>query len=199
MGPPGRRAAEFPTAWSPDGKTIGYTVIYLTSQSATRPRLTTDIWLQTLDGKRTSHPWLETPFREYAAAFSPDGKWIAYMSDESGSQEVYVRRFPGASGRWQVSTHGGAQPWWRRDGKELFYLAPDGKLMASSVKTGRLTFETGTPEALFNTGITTSFVDRRNQYVVTRDGQRFLVNVSAEDENSAPITVVLNWNAPSKP
>ena len=90
----------------------------------------------------------------------------------------------------------GVPVWWIHSS---WYAPWDGKLMASSVKTGRLTFETGTPVALFNTGITTSFVDRRNQYVVTRDGQRFLVNVSAEDENSAPITVVLNWNAPSKP
>jgi hypothetical protein len=93
--------------------------------------------------------------------------------------------------KWQVSTSGGAQPRWRRDSKESFYLAPDGRLMAADVRATDTTLETGTPRALFNTGITASFVNRRNQYVVTR--QRFLVNISAEDENSAPITVVLNW------
>jgi hypothetical protein len=90
-----------------------------------------------------------------------------------------------------VSTRGGAQPRWRRDGKELFYLAPDGKLMAVDVTASAAVFATGRPRELFTTGITT--FNRRNQYVVTRDGQRFLVNVSAEDRNSAPITVVLNW------
>jgi len=109
---------------------------------------------------------------------------------------VYVRRFPGAGGKWPVSTNGGAQPPWRRDGKELFYLAPDGKLMAADVKAAGTAFETGAPHELFNTGITASFVTRRNQYVVARDGQRFLVNISAEDENPAPITVLLNWQTP---
>jgi hypothetical protein len=96
---------------------------------------------------------------------------------------------------WQVSTHGGAQPQWRRDGKELFYLAPDGKLMVASVTSAGSHFETGTPSPLLDTGITGAFIDRRNQYVATRDGQRFLVNVSAEDTNPTPITVVLNWAA----
>ena len=119
---------------------------------------------------------------------------MAYTSDESGTPEVYVRRYPEADARWQVSIRGGAQPRWRHDGKELFYLAPDGRLMAADVTVVGTHLKTGPPHALFNTGITASFVDRRNQYVATRDGQRFLVNISAEDENSAPITVVLNWN-----
>jgi Tol biopolymer transport system component len=121
-------------------------------------------------------------------------KWIAYTSDESGTPEVYVSRFPELGAKWQVSTRGGAQARWRRDGKELFYLAPDGKLMAVDVKASPASIATGVPRALFGTGITGSFVDRFNQYVVTRDGQRFLVNISAEDENSAPITVLMNWN-----
>ena len=94
-----------------------------------------------------------------------------------------------------MSTRGGAQGQWRGDGKELFYLAPDGNLMAVAVAASAGSIETGIPRALFATGITGSFVDRRNQYVVTRDGQRFLVNISEEDLNSAPITVVLNWDA----
>ena len=86
------------------------------------------------------------------------------------------------------------QPEWRHDRSELFYLALDGTLMAAAIKRDD-PFGTGPPHALFDTGIRASFVNRRNQYVVTRDGQRFLVNVSAEDENSAPITVVLNWQS----
>ena len=104
-------------------------------------------------------------------------------------------KFPDGGGKWQVSTRGGAQPRWRRDGKELFYLALDGKLMAVTVGASATLIETGAPRELFDTGITGAFLDRRNHYVVTRDGQRFLVNISAEDENSAPITVVLNWRA----
>jgi hypothetical protein len=106
-----------------------------------------------------------------------------------------VRDARGSGAKRQVSTRGGAQARWRGDGKELFYLAPDGTLMAVDVATPGSTIETGIPRALFATGITGSFVDRFNQYVVTRDGQRFLVNISEEDIRSAPITVVLNWDA----
>ena len=104
-----------------------------------------------------------------------------------------MRRFPSGEGKWQVSTQGGVQPEWRRDGRELFYLAPDGNMVAATITHADIGFETKPPHALFDTGIRASFVDRRNQYVVSRDGQRFLVNVSIEDANSAPITVVLNW------
>ena len=100
-----------------------------------------------------------------------------------------------AGARRQVSVHGGAQARWRRDGKELFYLALDGRLMAVSVNATPAAIETGPPRPLFDTGIRGGFLDRRNQYLVTKDGQRFLVNRSAEDENSAPLTVVMNWEA----
>jgi Tol biopolymer transport system component len=140
-------------------------------------------------------PLVVSSAQELQGQFSPDTRWVAYTSDESGTPEVYVRKFPDAAGKWQVSTRGGTQPRWRRDGKELFYLALDGRLMAVTVATSNNAIETGAPRELFNTGITGSFLDRRNQYVVTRDGQRFLVNISAEDENSAPITVVLNWGS----
>ena len=118
--------------------------------------------------------------------FSPDVRWIAYTSNESGSPEVYVRAFPDAGARWQVSVRGGAQPRWRRDGKELFYLALDGRLMAVSVNATPTTIETGPPRPLFDTGIRGGFLDRRNQYLVTKDGQRFLVNLSAEDRTPRP-------------
>jgi eukaryotic-like serine/threonine-protein kinase len=142
-----------------------------------------------------AQPFLDTAADERQGQFSPDTRWIAYSSDESGVHDVHVRRFPGGDGKYQVSTQGGVQPQWRRDGKELFYLAPDGNLMAATVRIDSGTFTTAAPRALFSTGITASFVDRRNQYLATRDGQRFLVNISAEDENSAPITVVMNWEA----
>ncbi len=180
------KAGLFPTDWSLDGRLLLYQTMRLGQF---------DLRILPASRGQESEPFLETPANERHGQFSPDVRWVAYTSDESGSQEVYVRRFPGGDGKSRVSTQGGAQPRWRRDQKELFYLGLDGRLMAVEVKIGTSTFETGTPRALFNTGITASFVDRRNQYLVTRDGLRFLVNVSVEDENSAPITVVLNWKA----
>ena len=136
---------------------------------------------------------LDSAASEQQAQFSPDYKWVAFTSNESGAHEVYVRRLAAGGARRQVSTRGGGQARWRGDGRELFYLAPDGRLMAADVVATADAIETGSPHALFTTGITGSFVERFNQYVVTRDGQRFLINLSAEDQNSAPLTVVINW------
>ena len=172
--------------WSADGRFLLYEVSRAGNQ---------DLWLSPFDGDRTPYPFLSSPARETQGQFSSSGTWIAYTSDESGSPEVYVRRFPDTGTKWRISTHGGAQGRWRHDGKELFYLALDGRLMAVDIKATSSSFEAGVPHALFVTGITGSFVDRFNQYVVTRDGQRFLVNRSDEDENSAPITVVMHWDA----
>ena len=166
--------------WSSDGRLL----LYWTSG---------DVWTLPVAPRGQPQPFLQTKANELQAVFSPDMRWIAYTSDESGGPEVYVRRFPDAEGSWRVSTKGGAQPFWRRDGRELFYLAPDGRLMVADVKTTAPSLETGSPRALFDTGVRGLFLDRRNHYVVTRDGQRFLVNVTAEDDNLAPITVVMNW------
>jgi eukaryotic-like serine/threonine-protein kinase len=174
------------TDWSLDGRLL----LYQTSRGGNYDLLTVSP-----SPNQDPQPVLQTPAREIHGQFSPDSRWIAYTSDESGTPEVYIRRFPIAGGKSQISTRGGAQPRWRRDGKELFYLALDGTLMAVSVAVRAEGIETSAPRELFKTGITGSFLERRNHYVVTRDGQRFLVNVSAEDENSAPITVVMNWEA----
>ena len=175
-----------PTDWSLDGRFVMYQAIR---------RGQHDILIAPMSPKQDPQPLVDTSAQEIHGQFSPDVRWIAYTSDESGSPEVYVRRFPVAGGKWQISTRGGGQPRWRRDGKELFYLAPDGKLMAVAVTAGAGGLETSSPRELFNTGIVASIFQRRNQYVVTRDGQRFLVNISAEDESTAPITVVMNWAA----
>jgi Tol biopolymer transport system component len=145
---------------------------------------------------------LELPFQisgatRARAAFSPDNRWIAYTSDESGVDEVYLRPFPNGGGTWQISLRGGSEPHWRGDGKELFYLGADGHLMAVSIKLQSTTAEVGSPVSLFATnaaGVTLGIVGR-NQYLVTRDGQRFLVNQPSQPGFSAPITVVLNWTA----
>jgi Tol biopolymer transport system component len=179
------KASLVPTDWSLDGRFLMY---------QTMGRGQHDLMVLPLSPKQDPQPFLDTTAQEIQGQFSPDVHWVAYTSDESGSPEVYVRRFPVAGGKWQISTHGGGQPRWRRDGRELFYLAPDGRLMSVAVKADPNGIETSQPRELFNTGITASFLDRRNQYVVTRDGERFLVNISAEDESSAPITVVMNWD-----
>src|SRR5262249_7541181 len=127
--------------------------------------------------------------------FSPDGKWVAYFSAESGSVELYVASFPGPGGKRQVSTSGALTPAkWRNDGKEIFYLAPDDKLMAAEVNGQGAILEVGAVRALF--GI------RRGGpgyvYDVTPDGQRFVINTAVEQKESAPITLVVNWTADLK-
>ncbi len=168
------------TDWSSDGRFLLYEI---------RRGGQIDLGVLPMSPATKGQPFLATAATESQGQFSPDIRWVAYASDESGSHEVYVRRFPEADGKWQVSTRGGTRPRWRRDGKELFYLTREGKLMAVDVTASRAAFATGTPRELFHAGIT------QNQYVVTADGQRFLVNMRAEDTSSEPITVVLNWQS----
>jgi serine/threonine protein kinase/Tol biopolymer transport system component len=184
------RVGFIPMDWSSDGRQLLYS-----AGAGSQRRL----WILPMQPRQEPHIWRSAAVsdaREDQGQFSTDGEWIAYTSNESGGYEVYISPVSGAGRRRQVSTNGGAQPRWRRDGQELFYLAPDGNLMAATVTARVDGIETGQPHALFNTGITASFVDRRNQYLVTRDGQRFLVNVSTEDQSSAPITVIVNWRPP---
>ncbi|MBI4465798.1 MAG: PD40 domain-containing protein, partial [Acidobacteria bacterium] len=146
---------------------------------------------------RKSAVYLETPFQETHAQISPDGRWLAYVSNESGRDETYIQSFPKAGAKRQVSTNGGVQPRWRRDGKELFYIALDSKLMAVAVRGGE-SLEFGAPAALF-TATTLGGVGRapmfRQQYDVTADGQRFLLNVPVSGAASPTLTVVTNWLA----
>jgi hypothetical protein len=137
---------------------------------------------------------VQTDSPEWGGQISPDGRWIAYVSSESGRHEVYVRPFPSGDGRWQISVDGGMEPVWRSDGSEIFYLAADRNLMAAAVKTGP-SFESGVPTRLFATRITPPTLSLiRNQYAVSADGQRFLVR----GVPSQPITVVSNWTAALK-
>jgi hypothetical protein len=125
---------------------------------------------------------------------SPDGRWMAYTSNESGRNEVYVQPFPGPGGKWQTSRDGGAWPTWRADGRELYFVAADRKLMAVDVKAGDA-FEAGDPRPLFSTRIRIAF---SREYDVTPDGKHFLVNIVLGEENIAPITLVQNWMAALK-
>ena len=176
----------FPSDWSADGRFITY--------YRSDPDTQLDTWMLPMSGDRKAFPYLKGPYNESQGQFSRDGRWLAYVSDETGRPEVYVQSFPTLTGKWQVSTEGGSQPRWQRDGKELFYVAADRKLMSVAIPVGA-TFETGSPRALFETTLVGS---QRQAYAVAADGQRFLMNVPLGDA-SAPLTVVLNWPALLKP
>ncbi len=180
-------SAQFADDWSKDGKYI----LFESEDEKTKY----DLWFLPLSGDRKPQPYVRSEFNEAHGRFSPDGKWVAYGSDEIGRSEIYVRRFPDAgSGKWQISTGGGDQPYWRGDGKELYYLAPDGKIMAVEVNAGD-TFDASVPTALFPTFVIPQGLvgSDRNQYVVTSDGQRFLINSSPAQAIFAPIMIVFNW------
>jgi Tol biopolymer transport system component len=115
---------------------------------------------------------------------------MAYTSDESGRSQVYVQPFPPSGGKWQISTTSGAQPIWRRDGQELFYLDLEGNLMATEIKLGS-TFQAGVPKPLFK--VNTLILGTRNSYVPSNDGRRFLVNSYVDNTSGSPISVVVNW------
>jgi Tol biopolymer transport system component len=181
--------SKFPTDWSSDGKFILY------REGTGEGKY--DLWILPLDGDRTPKPFLQDDFNKFDANFSPDGKWIAYSSDESGQPQVYVLPFPAPGGKYQVSTAGGTIPRWRRDGKELFYIRGDGKLMAVEVKAGS-TFETGAPKPLFDTPVRFVGSSRPyDTYAVSADGQRFLT-IDFAEASAPPITVALNWTADLK-
>ncbi len=200
-----------PMSWSADGRFL----LYLSIDAQTNA----DLWVvpmsganasatarsqQETAGDRTPSVFLKTPFREAYGAFSPDGRWVAYHSNESGRNEIYVRPFvpPGAAGtaavaatgQWQVSTAGGIHPVWRPDGKELYYLNPAGAMMAAPVTVTGATLEPGAPVVLFPTRIYGGGVDiqQGRQYDVAPDG-RFLINTEL-DSADAPITLIQNWN-----
>jgi Tol biopolymer transport system component len=155
-----------------------------------------DVWFAPLSGDRKPRPFLQTRFNESHARFSPDGKWVAYSSDESGRAEVYLRRFPPTfEGKWQMSTNGGDQAQWRGDGKELFYVSADRKLMAVPIDAGEIP-KAGIPRPLFSIEVVpNTLVDYRNQYLASADGKRFLVTASLTESSSAPMTVIVNWRA----
>ena len=147
--------------WSPDGRFV----VYDTGGGA-GAEAANDLWVAPLDGDRKPIPFLVRPFTDTQAQISPDGRFIAYSSNESGTQEVYVMDFPKPTGKWKVSTEGGAEPQWRRDGRELFYLGGrPRKLMAVDVRAVGATFQAGVPRALFEANLDPR-TTVRNRYVV---------------------------------
>jgi Tol biopolymer transport system component len=171
------------TDWSSDGRLV----LYYAVSAKTRA----DLWAISLEDRRP-FPVLQTEFEESEGELSPDGRWIAYRSNESGISEVFVRAFPGPGGHWQVSSAGGKMPKWRADGKELFYSSRDWSLMAVDVKPAGAELRAGTPHVLFEARMRDG---RYRQYDVTADAQRFLVSAFVAEENTTPLTLVLNWRA----
>jgi Tol biopolymer transport system component len=184
---------KFLNDWSSDGRFLLY--------ASADPKASNDIWVARLQarssdprGDLTPFPFVNTAYDELSGQFSPDGRWVAYQSNESGRNEIYVQPFPGPGDRSRVSTAGGSWPRWRPDGRELFYVALDGKLMGVPTLASGSTLQPGTPVTLFQTrmpGFNGGYF--KPQYDVAADG-RFLINHPLEDAAS-PITVILNWAA----
>jgi Tol biopolymer transport system component len=172
--------------WSPDGRHLLFSTI--TSSDS-------DLWLLPLAGDPKPVRFLSAPGDQWHGSFSPDGRLVAYTSNESGRLEVKVQTFPLTDRQWPVSTTGGYEPRWRADGREMYYLSLDQKLMAVGVGPGP---SFGAPTELFPVRIAGGVSFQRTHYVPSRDGRRFLINTPTGDAGIVPITVVLNWTAALK-
>ena len=172
-------------SWMPDGKSVLF--------SEQDPETNEDIKILSLDGKGESRVLLKTPFNETYPEVSPDGRWVAYLSDETGRPEVNVRPSSGSLEQWQISPGGGSQARWRGDGRELYYVAPDGNVVAVSIDTQPV-FRPGTPRALFRLP---EAPDRDTPILedVTPDGRRFLLNVPVTARSSVAFHVIVNWTS----
>ena len=174
-----------PGDWSRDGRYITYNAI--------DPKSGLNIWVLPMFGDKKPIAIATTDFAESNAMFSPDGRFIAYRSDESGRNEIYVRSFPEGTGKWQISTAGGSDPSWRGDGKEIFYRGADQRFMAVDIRLGD-TLQAGVPQSLFP-GRVNLVGNVRNRYSASLDGQKFLFVATLGRDAIAPTTVVLNWDA----
>jgi Tol biopolymer transport system component len=179
---------KFASHWSYDGRFISYV-----GGGGIIGR--SDIWILPLFGDRKAYALLEKTYVESQPQFSPDGQWVAYLTLESGRPQVYVRPFSGGRDQWPASPAGGGWPRWRRDQKELFYLAPDGKVMAAPVVVSQGRFTSGDPSVALD--VRTRPMTRLDayQYDVASDGQRFILNAFVDEANVQPITLLVNWPA----
>jgi eukaryotic-like serine/threonine-protein kinase len=173
------------TDWSRDGRFLMFEQM---TESNRR-----DLWVLPMEGagERKPVPFLRAEFDSRAGRFSPDGRWIAYSSNESGDYEIYVRPFPapaGGGGKWMVSQGGGSEPHWRRDGRELFYIRPDGEVMVLEVSVGGAAFQSGIPKPLFKATFSPA-------WDVSADGTKFLFPIGGGETTEYPFTMILNWMA----
>jgi serine/threonine protein kinase/Tol biopolymer transport system component len=180
--------ATFATDWSADGRYVTY------ARRGPGTAASLDLWVLPLFGDRKPFPVIQTPSEDTNGAISPDGRWFAYQSYEGGHYQVYVRAFPGIGGTFQVSKDGGSWPVWRRDGKELFFLSPESKMMAAAIDTSSQ-FQFGTPTPLFAIAVPGMTGTGGRHYDTTKDGRRFLVNVVQRQPETIPLTVLINWLA----
>jgi Tol biopolymer transport system component len=172
-----------PDSWSPDGKSILF--------DKYSPETKQDLWILPLEGDRQPLAYLKGPFNERQGRFSPDGRWVAYTSDESGNKsEVFLQSFPASAVKILISTNGGSNPQWRGDGKELFYITSDNKLASVEIKPNGA--GAGVPKPLFDLELLTT------QYAVSADGQRFLFVNQAQQGKSVQYDVITNWTADQK-
>jgi eukaryotic-like serine/threonine-protein kinase len=179
-------AETWPDDWSSDGRYLAFGTL------PTAGRRNFQLWTLTMDGDRRASAFAtDAPIQENSR-FSPDARWIAYTSDESGRFEVYVRSFPGPGGKWQVSNAGGSHPQWRRDGRELFYLSTDNRIMAVPVQLDRTAFRAGSPVPLFSVRLG-QVSPEDSMYEVSADGQRFLVNSLSGEESPRTLTLISDW------
>jgi len=166
--------------WSRDGRYI--------IENLADPKTQNDIWVIPQFADKKPFPYLNSEYAETNARLSPNGQWLAYMSNESKRQEVYVQTFPEHGGKWQISTSGGSYPVWSRDGRELYFIGADRKLMAVEIKGEGKTFQASVPKPLFG-------VAALSQFDVSKDGG-FLIQVPVEQAaTNVPLTVVVNWQA----
>ena len=177
--------SKFPTDWSADNRWILYHGL---SQSTGWDLFILDV------ASRKPSVFLSTPFNEFLGQFSPDGRWLAYVSDESGSFQVYVQPFPATGERWQISTAGGMQPRWRRDSREILFIARDRKLVSVSIET-RVGFRAEPPRPLFETRVPSVGAQYANDYAVSPDGSKFLINTRAAGGEAPPIKVITWWRS----
>ncbi len=186
----------WPTSWSRDGEFILY------SRGDFYGPTHAEIWVLPLAGGGKPRLFVKTPVAAFDGQFSPDGRWVAYISKESGREEVYIVPFEAAKvintgtgsvtspgGKWQISPSGGFSPRWRRDGKEIFYLGPDNQMMAAEVEARGNSFEARKAQPLFKTPVAPDAAP----YDVTADGKRFVI-ISMSNPNK-PLTLVVNWTA----
>jgi eukaryotic-like serine/threonine-protein kinase len=175
---------KYPSSFSPDGKSL----LYWTQGD---PKTASHHWVLPMTGERKPYPFAQTLFREDFGKFAPDGRWIAYASDESEREEIYVAPFPGPGDRRRISIAGGGQPRWRRDGKEIFYLAADKRVMSAEVKVVSGVLEVGAVRPLFGPVV----CGGGSCFDVSTDGQRFLVRTEPEQITSESLTLVQHWTA----